>query len=179
MSDRPTLRVRLRRLVREAAKFGTVGAFGVLVNVIVFNVCTQGFGLAPVRSGVIATSTAICTNYLGNRYWTYLHADKTRRRREASLFLLFSGVGMVIENGALAISHYGLDLTSPLADNIAKNVIGLGAASLFRFWSYRTWVFRGARSTGAPAPPGGGAPPSRTVPPSRPDGARAPKHLRH
>jgi putative flippase GtrA len=142
MSDRLTLRDRLRGIAHEAAKFGTVGAFGFLVNVVVFNLCSQAAGLAPVRAGVIATSAAICTNYLGNRYWTYRHRDKTGRGREASLFLLFSAVGMVIENGVLALSHYGFDFTSPLADNLAKNVIGLGLGALFRFWSYRTWVFR-------------------------------------
>ncbi|MGK5529902.1 GtrA family protein [Streptomyces sp. URMC 129] len=142
MTDRRPLRDRLRGIAQEAAKFGTVGAFGFLVNVIVFNVCTQAAGLAPIRSGVLATSAAICTNYVGNRYWTYRHRDKTGPSREATLFLLFSGAGMVIENGVLALSHYGLDFTSPLADNLAKNVIGLGLGSLFRFWSYRTWVFR-------------------------------------
>ncbi len=150
MTDRLPLPPRLRRLAREAARFGTVGAFGFLVNVVVFNLCAQAAGLGPLQSGVLATSAAICTNYLGNRYWTYRHADKTRRRREASLFLLFSCVGMVIENGVLALSHYGLGFTSALADNVAKNVVGLGLASLFRFWSYRTWVFRGARSSAGP-----------------------------
>ncbi|HEX5566831.1 MAG TPA: GtrA family protein [Streptomyces sp.] len=143
----PPLR-RLRRLRREAAKFGAVGAVGFLVNVVVFNLCIHGLGLAPVRSGVLATVVAIGTNYLGNRYWTYRHSDKRRIHREAGLFLLFSGIGLVIENGALAVSHYGLQLTSPLADNIAKNVVGLGIATVFRFWSYRTWVFRGASGTG-------------------------------
>ncbi|WP_110946281.1 GtrA family protein [Streptomyces avicenniae] len=144
MTEALTLRDRLRGVAREAAKFGTVGAFGFLVNVVVFNLCTQAADLAPVRSGVIATSAAICTNYAGNRYWTYRHRDKSGRSREVGLFLLFSGVGMVIENGLLALSHYGLGLTSPLADNLAKNVLGLGLGSLFRFWSYRTWVFRAA-----------------------------------
>lgn len=142
MSEGLTLRDRLRGIAREAAKFGAVGALGFLVNVAVFNLCRQTAHLAPVRSGVLATSAAICTNYLGNRYWTYRHRDKTGARREASLFLLFSGVGMVIENGLLALSHYGLGFTSPLADNVAKNLVGLGLGSLFRFWSYRTWVFR-------------------------------------
>ncbi|MFR9724742.1 GtrA family protein [Streptomyces sp. MS19] len=150
MTEPLTLRDRLRGVAREAAKFGTVGAFGFLVNVVVFNLCTQAADLAPVRSGVIATSAAICTNYAGNRYWTYRHRDKTGRSREAGLFLLFSGAGMVIENGLLALSHYGLGFTSPLADNLAKNVLGLGIGSLFRFWSYRTWVFRAAPA--APAP---------------------------
>ncbi|TDC21500.1 GtrA family protein [Streptomyces sp. 8K308] len=142
MSDGLTLRDRLSGIAHEVVKFGTVGALGVVVNVVVFNLCTQGADLAPVRSGVLATTAAILTNYVGNRYWTYRDRDKSGRSREASLFLLFSGVGMVIENGVLALSHYGLGFTSSLADNLAKNVIGLGLGSLFRFWSYRTWVFR-------------------------------------
>ncbi|TDC72507.1 GtrA family protein [Streptomyces hainanensis] len=152
MSDGLTLRDRLGGVAHEVVKFGTVGALGVLVNVIVFNLCTQGAGLAPVRSGVIATSAAILANYVGNRHWTYRDRDKSRRSREASLFLLFSGVGMVIENGVLALSHYGFGFTSGLADNLAKNVIGLGLGSLFRFWSYRTWVFRVPEEPTEPAP---------------------------
>lgn len=135
------LRARLHRLVRELAKFGAVGAVGFLVNVAVFNLCIHALQLAPVRSGVLATVVAIGTNYVGNRYWTYRWADKRRVRRELLLFLLFSGIGLVIENGTLALSHYGLGHTSPLADNLAKNVVGLGIGTVFRFWSYRTWVF--------------------------------------
>ncbi|MEV6313983.1 GtrA family protein [Streptomyces sp. NPDC051776] len=147
MSERRTGRSRLeqlKQLTRELAKFGTVGAVGFLVNFVVFNLCMHVIGLAVVRSGVIATFIAICTNYVGNRYWTYRDTDKSRRTRELTLFFLFSGVGLVIENGILAISHYGFGFTSTVADNIAKNVIGLGIATVFRFWSYRTWVFRGA-----------------------------------
>lgn len=165
---------RLRRLARELAKFGTVGAFGVLVNVAVFNLCIRVLDLATVRSGVIATAVAICTNYLGNRYWTYRHADKSRVRRELSLFLFFSGVGLVIENGVLALSHYGLDFTTPLADNVAKNVVGLGLATAFRFWSYRTWVFR--RGEGEAAPAAGRAAPEGATD-GAPDLAAAPARV--
>lgn len=133
---------RLKRGLDEIVKFGAVGAFGVVVNIVVFNLCTHHFHLQTVRSGVIATVLAIGTNYLGNRYWTYRHCDKSRRTREISLFLLFSGIGLVIENGVLALSHYGFGYTSTLADNVAKNVVGLLLGTLFRFWSYRTWVFR-------------------------------------
>ncbi|AZQ71904.1 MULTISPECIES: GtrA family protein [Streptomyces] len=142
MTQRRTVRSRLERLAREIAKFGAVGAIGFVVNFIVFNICVHGLGLAVVRSGVIATAVAIAANYVGNRYWTYRDTDKNRRSRELTLFLLFSGVGLVIENGILALSHYGMGWTSPLADNIAKNVVGLGIGTVFRFWSYRTWVFR-------------------------------------
>jgi hypothetical protein len=35
-----------------------------------------------------------------------------------------------------------LDQHNALADNISANVIGLGLGTLFRFWSYRKFVFR-------------------------------------
>ncbi|MGI5352801.1 GtrA family protein [Streptomyces sp. CA-250714] len=143
------MRPGLERLVRELAKFGAVGALGFLVNVAIFNLCIHTFQLAPIRSGVISQVVAIGTNYLGNRYWTYRHIDKNRIHRETVLFFLFSGVGLVLENGILALSHYGFGYTSPLADNIAKNVIGLAIGTVFRFWAYRTWVFRVGAKAGA------------------------------
>ncbi|MBB1254392.1 GtrA family protein [Streptomyces alkaliterrae] len=142
MREQQTPLSRLKRLLRELSRFGAVGGFGFLVSVAVFNLCLHTFQLASVRSGVIATVAAICCNYVGHRYFTYRHADKDRVRREVVLFLVFSGFGLVIENGILAVSHYALGFTSPLADNIAKNLVGLGVASAFRFWSFRTWVFR-------------------------------------
>jgi putative flippase GtrA len=57
------------------------------------------------------------------------------------MFFLLNGVGMLISVGCLWLSHYALGLTSALADNLSANVIGLGLGTLFRFWSYRKWVF--------------------------------------
>jgi hypothetical protein len=49
----------------------------------------------------------------------------------------------VIAMTCLWISHYLIGLTSPLADNISANVVGLGLAVVFRFWAYRKHVFSG------------------------------------
>lgn len=164
--------------MRELAKFGAVGALGFLVNVAIFNLCIHTFQLAPIRSGVISQVVAIGTNYLGNRYWTYRDIDKSRIHRETTLFFFFSGIGLVLENGILALSHYGFGYTSPLADNIAKNVIGLLLGTAFRFWSYRTWVFRvGAQQAAAEAGEAGetgrGTGVREAVPHEAADGARS------
>jgi putative flippase GtrA len=135
-------RRRIGSLGAEIIRFGTVGAFGWIVDVAVFNFCLHVLELQPVRSGVMASAVAICVNYLGNRNWTYRAQSSGRRTREVTLFFVFSFVGTGIQNGVLAVSHYGLDYTSALSDNLAKNVVGLVLASLFRFWAYRTWVFR-------------------------------------
>ncbi|MBT3153279.1 GtrA family protein [Streptomyces sp. CHD11] len=144
----------LRRLFREVAKFGAVGGAGVLVNLGVFNLVRQVTDLQVVRASVIATIVAIVFNYVGFRYFAYRDRDKSGRTREMSLFLLFSAIGLVIENGVLYTATYGFGWDSSLQSNIFK-FVGIGVATLFRFWSYRTWVFRAlpARAPVAGSPP--------------------------
>ncbi len=106
-----------------------------------FNLVRHVTDLQVVRASVIATIVAIGCNYVGFRYYTYRDRDKSGRTKELSLFLLFSAVGLVIENGVLYAATYGFGWDSPLQSNIFK-FLGIGIATLFRFWSYRTWVFR-------------------------------------
>ncbi|MFE7647138.1 GtrA family protein [Streptomyces phaeoluteigriseus] len=139
---------RLRRLTRELAKFGAVGGAGLLVNLGVFNLVRHVTDLQVVRASVIATVVAIAFNYVGFRYFTYRDRDKGGRTKEMTLFLLFSVVGLVIENGLLFLATYGFGWDSPLQSNVFK-FIGIGVATLFRFWSYRTWVFKAIPLRGA------------------------------
>ncbi|MER7920708.1 MULTISPECIES: GtrA family protein [unclassified Streptomyces] len=131
----------LQRLVGEMAKFGAVGGAGVLVNLGVFNLVRHVSTLPVVRASIIATVVAIAFNYVGFRYWTYRDRDRSGRTKELTLFLFFSAIGLVIENGVLFLATYGLGWDSPLESNVFK-FLGIGIATLFRFWSYRTWVFR-------------------------------------
>ncbi|GGV02057.1 membrane protein [Streptomyces litmocidini] len=141
MSEPGALRTRLEGLVREVAKFGAVGAVGVLVDLGVFNLVRHFTELPVVRASIVATVVAIVFNYLGFRYFTYRDRDKSSRTKELVLFLLFSLVGLVIQNGLLYAATYGFGWDTPLQSNFFK-FFGIGVATLFRFWSYRTWVFR-------------------------------------
>jgi putative flippase GtrA len=140
-TTRAGLRNRLAAVTREIAKFGAVGGAGVLVNIAVFNLVRHVTDLQVVRAGIIATVVAIAFNYLGFRYFTYRDRDKSGRTRELTLFLAFSAVGLVIENGVLYTATYAFGWDSPLQSNVFK-FIGIGVATLFRFWSYRSWVFK-------------------------------------
>jgi len=138
---RSAVRRRFDLLFREIAKFGAVGGAGLLVNLLVFNLVRHVTGLQVVRASVIATVVSIVFNYIGFRYFTYRDRDKGGRTKELTLFLLFSAVGLVIENGVLYVATYGFGWDSPLQSNVFK-FLGIGIATLFRFWSYRSWVFR-------------------------------------
>jgi putative flippase GtrA len=144
-----SLTQKLHGISGEAVRFGVVGLSGVVVNFVVFWVCINGFGLATLRSNIAATVVAIATNYLGYRYWLYRDRDASSRRREITLFLLFSGAGMLIETGILGLSEYGFGFDSDLQKFAAKT-LGLGVGTVFRFVSYRTWVFKALPEPAAP-----------------------------
>ncbi|MFJ6464209.1 GtrA family protein [Streptomyces sp. NPDC091387] len=141
MSERGALRARLDVLAREIAKFGVVGAVGLVVNIAVSNLLWRYTDIPTVRAGLMATFVAILCNYVGFRYWTYRDRDKSGRTRELTLFLLFSAAGAVIETGVLYAATYGFGWNSPVQSNVFK-IVGIGVATLFRFWSYRSWVFK-------------------------------------
>ncbi|MER5785248.1 GtrA family protein [Streptomyces mobaraensis] len=154
-------------LGHEFAKFGTVGVLGIFVNFGVFNLCRGITRLPVVRCSVVATVVAIAFNYLGLRYFTYRDRDKGHRSREVVLFAVFSALGLVIENGVLYIATYGFGWGSPFQSNLFK-FLGIGTATLFRFWAYRAWVFRTL--------PHHGRPPAEPEPPRTASGHAAAGH---
>jgi len=74
------------------------------------------------------------------------------RGRELAGFVVVNVGGLVIGVGCLAFSHYLLGLTSPLADNISANAVGLGLGTAFRYFFYRRLVFTGIPAAGDAEP---------------------------
>jgi putative flippase GtrA len=137
---------RVEQLVREVAKFGVVGLGALVIDVGLFNLLRFAGGEGPLydkplTAKVISVVVATTFAYFGNRHWTFRHRARTSFGREYVLFFVLNGVGLLISVGCLWFSHYALGLTSPLADNISANVVGLALGTMFRFWSYRRWVF--------------------------------------
>ena len=131
---------RLGAIVRELMKFGVVGGLAFVVDIAVFNLVLHATD-KPLTSKTISVVVATTVAYAGNRTWTFRKRSRSTVRREYVLFFLLNGVGLLIALTCLAISHYVLDFTSTLADNVAANGVGLALGTAFRFWSYRRWVF--------------------------------------
>lgn len=139
-------RVKFDYLLREAAKFGVVGIIALVIDVGLFNLLSYAgpfaiFAGKPLTAKVVAVAVAMTFAYFANRFWTFRHRGRTSMAREYVLFVILNLVGMGIALSCLWFSHYALGLTSPLADNISANVVGLILGTLFRFWAYRKWVF--------------------------------------
>jgi putative flippase GtrA len=131
---------RLRHLAPEAFAFGVIGA----VNTVLYmTIVAATMSIGAVKANVIASVITTTLSYLANRHWTYKHRPRSALRREYTLFFTFNFAGMVIQSGAVAFAKYGLGLSEDqhrLA-LLAFTVVGIGLATVFRFWAYRTVVF--------------------------------------
>ncbi|PDP86944.1 polysaccharide biosynthesis protein GtrA [Glycomyces fuscus] len=132
---------RIATLLRELGRFGSVGAVAYAVQLGTTNLLWSAAGAGPLTGQVVGTLCSIAVAFVGNRFWTFGDRARTGYGRETVLFLLMNGVGMLLQVACLGVSVYVLGFEGPLASNIAGNVVGVGLGTLFRFFSYRTWVF--------------------------------------
>ncbi len=131
---------RFASLLHELLKFGTVGALAFVIDFGGTNLLRYGVELGPLSSKVFATVIAATFAYLGNRLWTFRHREQSGLAREYFLFFLLNGIGLLISLLVIGFVTYTLKLHDPLSYNIAQ-MIGLVLGTLFRFWSYKKWVF--------------------------------------
>lgn len=137
---------RFRHLVHELGKFGVVGGicFGVDFSI---NALLLGEGVEALAAKAISTTIAATLAFLGNRFWTWRHRESSGLGREYALYFFFNLVGLGIALTCVAISKYGLGSVWPaifdtnLASLIAGSIVGNVFGTIFRFWSYRRFVF--------------------------------------
>ena len=127
-------------LAKELSAFGVVGVVNLFVDIGLFNLMHFGVGLGPLTSKVISTSVATTSAYFMNRHWSFSHRARTGLAREYTLFFLLNGVALAMGLVVLGMTRYGFGLTDKLSLNVA-NLIGIWVGTMFRFWSYKRWVF--------------------------------------
>jgi putative flippase GtrA len=155
MTENQPQQTRGSRLLPQLLKFGAVGAVGFIVNFVVLNGLLFT-SLGRMRHGsiyatIIATIAAIITNWIGNRYWAFARQRHANTLREGIEFFAVSLAGMGIPILCVWFTTEVLGQTSPLAVNIANDIVGLALGTVFRFALYRWWVFAPSRSR-APEP---------------------------
>ena len=128
---------RFRHLIHEGAKFLVIGLVGTVVTFGTANALHSSLG----KYGAITVATILATvfTYLGNRYWTFKERQGQGTARDTAMFFVLNGIGLLIYYGCLGITDLA-GLTSKLWYNVAL-IVGTGLGTLFRFWSYRKWVW--------------------------------------
>ena len=144
------LYVRFRQLIHEFAKFGIIGVIGLIITNVGYAVM-HSHGVGPVTSTTIATIIATIVAYIGNRYWSFAHRERTSVPREGLIFFVLNAIGLLIQDAVVAFNSYVLHLEHhKLAEFLALN-IGIALATIFRFWSYRKFVWAAPRDAATAA----------------------------
>jgi len=156
---------RFRQIIHEFAKFGVIGVIGLLVTNAGYLLLHGKLGMGPVKATTIATIVATCVTYVGNRYWSFKHRERTSVPREGIIFFTLNGIGLLIQDAVVAVNYYILGFAhNKLAEFLALNA-GIALATVFRFWSYRKFVWAAPSGDGGTEVPAGD-----TAPPDRPQG---------
>jgi putative flippase GtrA len=128
---------RFRQLIHEGAKFLVVGGIGAILT---FGVANALHGMGKYSAITVATVVATVATYLGNRYWSFRHRQGQGTARDSVIFFILNGIGLLIYYGCIWLIQDVGGLTGKLWYNVAL-VLGTVLGTLFRFWSYRKWVW--------------------------------------
>jgi putative flippase GtrA len=139
---------RFRHLIHEVAKFGIIGLVGFVITDGGTNLLHLKAHIGPLTSNVIATVVATAFSFTGNRWWTFRHRERTQLHRETVMFFVLNGVGLGIQLACIGFTYYVLSITDHFGYNVAL-AVGIMLGTLFRFWSYRKYVW----AAKAPEPP--------------------------
>ncbi|MCC3762931.1 GtrA family protein [Glycomyces sp. TRM65418] len=138
----------LKRHAAELIRFAGVGGTAYIIDVGLFNLLYLGMDWSYWYAKIISTLVAMTVAFAGNRHWTWRERrGSAAAHRQYALYFLFNGIGLLISLACLW-ANSGLAQVWPqyfdneLAVNIAANFFGVGFATIFRFFAYRTWVFR-------------------------------------
>lgn len=166
---------RLRALAPEAVAFGVIGLANLGLYYLIFNALIF---IGAVKSTVIATLVTTYLAYLANRHWTYKNRPRSALRREYTLFFAVNMGGLLIQSAGTGILKYGFDMSEThdrLAFNIATTIC-ICTATLFRFWTYRTFVFAGTPAAATEADELPVVAPAEGVPVHTPHAHAVPAH---
>ncbi len=144
---------RFRHLIHEGGKFLVVGGIG---TVVTFGIANALHSIGHFKAITIATVIATIVTYLGNRYWTFKHRESKGTTRDSVMFFVLNGIGLLIYYACVGLvqvtglSQSGGKTAKDLFWYNAALVVGTGLGTLFRFWSYRKWVWTMPGTSTAP-----------------------------
>ncbi len=128
---------RFRHLIHEGAKFLVIGAIG---TVVTFGIANALKSIGEYKAITIATIVATVVTYLGNRFWSFKHRQGHGTTRDSVVFFVLNAIGLVIYYACIGVTELAGVRHEVLWYNVAL-VVGTALGTLFRFWSYRKWVW--------------------------------------
>jgi putative flippase GtrA len=93
-----------------------------------------------VTSKLLATLVSMTAAYVGHRYWSFAHRERTGLGRGYAVFAVINGVTLALGLGIVAFVRYALDQDSALVLQLA-NIGSIVVGTVIRYVSYRRLLF--------------------------------------
>lgn len=118
-------------------KFGIVGFSGVFVDFGITWLCRELLGLNQYVANSTGFLTAVISNYIFNRIWTFKSTDP-RIAAQFAKFLGISLVGLVLNNGIIYLlnEQFGMDF-------YLSKLIATAVVTVWNFGANKTFTFGG------------------------------------
>jgi len=119
----------------QLLKFGIVGGSGYLINLAVFAVLADSFGVHHALAAIGAFAVAVTNNFLWNRYWTFGPGDGSAGFQAARFFavsIASLGLNLIVLEALISSGGIG-DLTA--------QAIAVAVAMPFNFLGNKLWTF--------------------------------------
>lgn len=132
------LRDSWRVLLKEISAFGLIGAFAFVIDIGIFSwLAPHGALKAKIVSTIVSTTFA----YVGNRYFSFSHRARTSLGRETAFFFAINLITLIFSLLVIALFVYPLHYAHASFTVKIVNVATIVAGTIFRFWSYKRFVF--------------------------------------
>jgi len=136
------------RLATEVGRFMAVGGIATAVAFVLFNLLAHGLFVVgavmpsqPILSYIIANTVGMLISYDLSRRWTFRDRRSNHPDGGFTAYAVINVATMTIPVACLWFTRHVLDLSHPLSDNIAANVIGILLSQVARFFLFRRFVF--------------------------------------
>lgn len=131
----------MKGLIEQFLKFGVVGAIAFLIDYGVLMLLSQVIGMNPVISASISFVVSVVFNYVASMHYVFTRRDDISRRREFTIFVILSAIGLVINEIIMVIGVNVLG-DSALMVTITK-LVATAIVMVWNFVSRKKWLDAG------------------------------------
>lgn len=131
----------MKGLIEQFLKFGVVGAIAFLIDYGVLMLLSQVIGMDPVISASISFVVSVVFNYVASMHYVFTRRDDISRRREFTIFVILSAIGLVINEIIMVIGVNVLG-DSALMVTITK-LVAMAIVMVWNFVSRKKWLDAG------------------------------------
>ncbi len=128
----------MKDLIQQFMKFGVVGTIAFLIDYGVLMLLNQGLGMDATVAAFISYIVSVIFNYVASMRYVFTRRDDISRRREFTIFVVLSLIGLVINEiimyfGVLALGNSALMVTF-------VKLVATAIVMVWNFFSRKKWL---------------------------------------